>query len=165
MTNSSKEPASGFRQVLRDIFDLAELQIQLLSVDSQEARRKATKALVFASLAISLSSAMSTVALFGVGYVLHEQLEWSVGTSMLAASGATVPVILIFAAVALRLIKAAAGAMQEVKSEFAENLRWIKATIISPGTSARNQLRRESFAQASVDDECEFNSNGSSFGG
>ena len=149
MTTSTEEPTNGFEQVLSDIFDLAELQMQLLSVDSQEARRKVSKALMLASFAVPLSSAMFTVALFGIGYVLHETLEWSLGASMLTASAITALFILILVLVAFNLIRTAATAMQETKSEFVESLRWIKATIISPKTSARNQIRRESFSQTS----------------
>jgi len=156
MTTSTEEPTNGFEQVLSDIFDLAELQMQLLSVDSQEARRKVFKALMLASFAVPLSSAMFTVALFGIGYVLHETLEWSLGASMLTASAITALFILILVLVAFNLIRTAATAMQETKSEFVESLRWIKATIISPKTSARNQIRRESFSQTS--------SNGKAFG-
>ena len=149
MTHSPAGSPTGFRQVLRDIFDLAELQMQLLSVDSQEARRKATKALILASLCVALSSAMLTVALFGAGYALHENLQWSVGDSLLAVSGAIALIILLLIVVASKLMKTAAAAMQETKSEFAENLRWIRATIISPQSSPRNQIRRESFSDAS----------------
>jgi len=149
MTTSTEEPTNGFEQVLSDIFDLAELQMQLLSVDSQEARRKVSKALMLASFAVPLSSAMFTVALFGIGYVLHETLGWSLGASMLTASAITALFILILVLVAFNLIRTAATAMQETKSEFVESLRWIKATIISPKTSARNQIRRESFSQTS----------------
>ena len=156
MTTSTEEPTNGFEQVLSDIFDLAELQMQLLSVDSQEARRKVSKALMLASFAVPLSSAMFTVALFGIGYVLHETLEWSLGASMLTASAITALFILILVLVAFNLIRTAATATQETKSEFVESLRWIKATIISPKTSARNQIRRESFSQTS--------SNGKAFG-
>lgn len=156
MTTSTEEPTNGFEQVLSDILDLAELQMQLLSVDSQEARRKVSKALMLASFAVPLSSAMFTVALFGIGYVLHETLEWSLGASMLTASAITALFILILVLVAFNLIRTAATAMQETKSEFVESLRWIKATIISPKTSARNQIRRESFSQTS--------SNGKAFG-
>jgi len=153
MTTSTEEPTTGFEKVLSDIFDLAGLQMQLLAVDSQEARRKLSKAVVIASIAVPLSTAMFTVALFGTGYILHETLEWSVGASMLAASGVTALVVLILGLVAYKLIRNAAAAMQETKSEFAESLRWIKATIISPKTSARNQLRRESFSQTSSNGE------------
>jgi len=149
MTTSTEEPATGFQQVLKNVFDLADLQMQLLSVDSQEARRKLSKALVLVSLAVPLSTAMFTVALFGTGHILHETLEWSIGASMLVASGVTALVVLILAVVALTLLRTAATAMQETKSEFLESLRWIKATIISPQTSARNELRRESFTHNS----------------
>ena len=135
--------------MVRNVFDLAELQFQLLSVDSQEARHKATKAIVLIASAIALSSAMLTVALFGTGYVLHENLQWSIGASMLAVSGATAVVILLFLIIAARLVKSAAAAMQETKAEFTENLRWIKSTILSPQTAPHNQIRRESFSDAS----------------
>ncbi len=136
---------SGFRQVIRDCFDMFELQIELLSVDSQEARRKAGFAIVLGGTAAGLGASMITVLMIALGFVLHEQAEFTVGVSLLIVCGAAAAVMVALAGIALWLLRGASTALAEAKSEFAENLRWIKATILSPDASARNQLRAESF--------------------
>lgn len=140
------EPTSGFRRVIRDCIDLAELQFQLLSVDSQEARRKGSAAVALGGVAIALGASMLTVLLIGFGFLLHEQTQLSTGVSLLIVCGITFVLIGVLGWFAYRFVRTAAAALAETKSEFAENLRWIKATILAPETSARNQLRSESFA-------------------
>ncbi|MBB3209219.1 putative membrane protein YqjE [Rhodopirellula rubra] len=136
---------NGFRQVIRDCFDLFELQLELLSVDSQEARRKAISALALGGTAATLGASMITVLMIALGFILHEQAEITVGWSLLIVCAVTMVVIVALAGIASSMLRAASSALAETKSEFVENLRWIKATIISPDTSARNQLRSESF--------------------
>lgn len=143
-----KEPRSqsGFRQVVRDCFDLLELQIELLSVDSQEARRKAVSALALGGTAAAIGASMVTVLMIALGFILHEQAEFTVGVSLLIVCGVAAAVIITLAGIASWMLRGASSALAETKSEFVENLRWIKATILSPDTSARNQLRAESFS-------------------
>ncbi|WP_197167751.1 phage holin family protein [Neorhodopirellula pilleata] len=136
---------SGFRQVIRGCCDLFELQLELLSVDSQEARRKAISALALGGSAATLGASMITVLMIALGFLLHEQADLTVGLSLLIVCAVTLVLIVTLAGIAFRLLRAASSALAETKSEFLENLRWIKATIISPDTSARNQLRSESY--------------------
>ncbi|KAA1261336.1 hypothetical protein LF1_38830 [Rubripirellula obstinata] len=138
---------SGFRRVIRDCIDLAELQFQLFSIDSQEARRKASTAAALAGTAAALGASVLTVLLVGFGFLLHEQAELPVGVSLLIVCGVSLFLIAILVWSAIRLIRTATTAMAETKSELAENLRWIKATILTPETSARNRFRSDSFAE------------------
>lgn len=142
---NDQESNNGFRRVIRDCIDLAELQFQLLSIDSQEARRKASTAIALGGVSVTLGGSMLTVALMGLGFFLHEQTELSTGVSLLTVCGVTFLVVVLLGWFALRLVRSAASALAETKSELAENLRWIKATILEPETSARYQLRAESF--------------------
>ncbi len=136
----------GFRQVIRDCMDLFELQMQLISVDSQEARRKATKAIVLGGVAAGLGASMLTVLMIGTGFLLHENTDLSIGGALIATGGAVGILIVLLSWIAIRSIKTAAAAMSETKSEFAENLRYLKAVLVSPDSSPRNQLRRDTFA-------------------
>lgn len=144
----SQEPyanQSSFQRVTQDIVDLFELQMQLLSVDSFEAKRKLTKAIACAITAVTLAGSALTVVMIGAGVLLDELTELSTGASLLIVSGVVFAIVALLGWLAITAIKKAASAMSETKSEFSENLRWLKATILTPKTSARNQIRRDSF--------------------
>lgn len=136
---------SSIQRVMRDLLDLAELQMQLLAVDSEAAKRKLTGAVGASLVAVTLGGSALTVLIAGLGVWVHEVSELSVGVSLMLVAVAVFLVVAVLLWVALRAIHSAAASMKEVRSEFAENLRWLKATLVSPGTSARNRLRRESF--------------------
>lgn len=138
-------PTDGFRRVLKDCIELAELQFQLLSIDSQEARRTMSVAAAMCGVAAAVGSSMTTVLLFALGYLIHEQSELSVGVSLLIVCGFTFVLIAMLGWFSLRLVRTAASAMAETKSEFVENLRWIKSTILERDGFGRDQQRGESF--------------------
>lgn len=138
------EQPAGIRHIFSDIADLADLQMQLLAVDGQEAARRGVAAVIWLSIAGVLLVSSTTVLLFSLGWILHETLEWPVGLSLLAVAGAamlTIGLVLFFAYLAL---KRAVGAMGETGAEFAENLRWLKAVLASPD-SPRNTIRGERY--------------------
>lgn len=139
---------SSFQQVVRDVVDLVELQMQLLSVDSQAAKRKLVSGAVCGLVAATLAGSALTVLMIGGGFLLHELAELSTGVSLLIIAAVVFLLVGILLYLALVAVQAAAAAMQETKSEFAENLRWLKATLIAPSTSPRNQLRAEDFPTA-----------------
>ncbi|WP_047813824.1 phage holin family protein [Rhodopirellula islandica] len=136
---------ASIQKVLRDVLDLCELQLQLMSVDAQAAKRKLTTAAIFALIALALAGSALTVSLVGLGFLLDEMTELSTGGALLTLAVVTFAVVGSFLFIAAKAIQAATDAMSETKSELAENVRWLKATMLSPSTSARNQLRRESF--------------------
>ena len=146
---NSEQHASGFRRVIGDCIDLLELQIQLFSVGSQEARSKATLAAVLGVASALLGASTLTVLLTGLGFLLHEQAQLPIGVSLLVTCGVALVIVALLALIALRLVRTATAALAETKSEFSENLRWIKATILAPETSPRNQFRSDSFPNVS----------------
>ncbi|WP_182869527.1 phage holin family protein [Rhodopirellula sp. JC639] len=136
---------SSIQKVIRDFIDLWELQIQLLSVDSQAAKQSVAKAIGCAFAALLLTGTGLTVALLGAGFLLDELTQLSTGAALLLIGGATLAIVLLLLFVAWRSINSASAAMSQSKSELAENLRWLKATLVAPQSSPRNQFRRESF--------------------
>lgn len=139
---------SPFQRVARDVLDLCELQWELLSVDTQQAKRAGAKAIVFGSIAGTLSAAGSVVALVGGGFLLSEFTNWSAGISMLVVAGVATLISCVLLWFTWSLTKRGIDAMAESRSEFSENLRWLKATLINPQTSARNQIRSDSFSNS-----------------
>ncbi|QDV69476.1 hypothetical protein Poly24_31920 [Rosistilla carotiformis] len=140
---------SGISRVARDVLDLCELQLQLLSVDSQEAKRKATRAMIFHAVALALGGSAVTTLMIGGGFLLHDWAGWTIGASLVTVSGVMLLIVAGLLMSAMRATSEASAAMHETKSEFVENLKWLKAVLINPETSARNQLRAESFASSS----------------
>ncbi len=136
---------SSFQRVTQDVLDLFELQLELLSVDSQEAKRKLTKAVICAVVAVTLACSALTVLMVSGGFLLAEFTELSIGVSLFIISGSFFVIVAILAGIAVSATKKAANAMSETKSEFTENLRWLKATLVSPKRSPRNQFRYDSF--------------------
>lgn len=143
------QDSSSFRKVTRDILDLCELQMQLLSVDSQAAKRELARAAGSAAAAATLAGSALTVALFGGSFLLHEQTSLSVGGALLTIGAVAFATVALLLLVAYHAARSAAAAMSETRSEFAENLRWLKATLISPESSPRNQFRSETFRESS----------------
>jgi hypothetical protein len=137
--------SSGFRRVVRDIADLCELQFELLAVDGKLAKRHsgiAAAILTFASI-LGLSAALTTV--LALAAILHEHAEWTIGASLLASAGIAAFIGAIFAVVGSLFLKKAMAALDESRSEFAENLRWIRAAIVAPEDSPRAQVNERSF--------------------
>jgi len=145
MEEQPKTRSSSVQKVIADIIDLFELQMELISVDSQEAKRKLVKAGIYVGIAVPLAGSALTVLLAGCGLLLGEMTSLSIGGSMLVMGVVFFAIVGVLLFLALQGLKAAASAMSETKSEFSENLRWLKATLVSPSTSPRNQIRRESF--------------------
>ena len=145
--DASPAAGSGFRQVMADVLELAELQARLLAVDGQEAGRRSAKAGAAAAVALVLLLAATTTALTGLGYVLYEQLEWSIGVSLLVVAAVAVAMSGIAGAVAYVMLRRAAGSMKESTSELSENLKWVREVLTRPD-SPRNRIRADSFPEA-----------------
>jgi uncharacterized membrane protein YqjE len=137
--------SSGFARVVSDIVDLCELQLQLLAVDSQEAKRRGVKAAICLAFAAIVTLTATITAIIGLGYVVHEQFNFSIGQSLLIVSAVAVHIAIIAGYLGAKLLGKANDSLSEVKSEFAENMRWIKGVVLKPSQSPRNQLRRETF--------------------
>ncbi|WP_404305401.1 phage holin family protein [Neorhodopirellula lusitana] len=136
---------SSFQRVLRDVVDLCELQMQLISVDSQDARRRATTAAIVTVIAVAIVGSALTTTMIGAGYLIHELADWSVGASLLTVAATTLAIAGMLLLYATKSLRRAAASLRETKSEFVENLKWIKSVLITPDDSPRNQLRTESF--------------------
>ncbi len=144
----SKSPSS-FGRLAQDIFDLCELQLQLLSVDSEEAKRRAIHAVILVAIGATLAGSALTTAMIGGGFLLSEVADWTVGASLLTVAGCIIGFVIVLFIAANRAVRAASAAMQETKSEFVENVKWIKAVLRSPQSSPRNQEHAASFARSS----------------
>ncbi len=136
---------SSLSKVFRDILDLVELQVQLLSVDAQQAKRLCGRATTYGAVAAVLLLPVITTVLVGLGLLIAELTMLSPGAALLIVGVSVSIVTGILALIALRALQRAASSMDESKLELVENLKWLKATMLTPSTSPRNQVRSESF--------------------
>ncbi len=137
---------TGIRRVVRDVADLCELQLELFAVDGKQATRRSVAALALLLIALVFGFAAITAAVFASAHWLHESAEWAMSTSLLAAGGIAASIGVLLAIVSWVFISKAMSALDETRSEFAENLRWIKAAVVAPETSPRAQVRKDSFS-------------------
>jgi uncharacterized membrane protein YqjE len=142
--------ADGVRRIINDLTDLCELQWQLLQIDSQEARRYATRSFLLLVITACLLLPGLLAAALSAGWLIHEFTALSVGFAFLVVSIA----VLLFAAIcgflSLRTFSKASASLSETRREFSENVRWVRSVFLKPSTSARNQLRHESFSPSEV---------------
>tara|TARA_R110002049_G_scaffold305056_1_gene501029 strand:+ start:77014 stop:77475 length:462 start_codon:yes stop_codon:yes gene_type:complete len=137
---------TGFRRIIRDIADLCELQIELFAIDSQVATQRTKTAAVYLGIAFVFALATVSTVTLGLAAALYEMLGWSLTASIFGAAGCAAIIAVFLAVLAVFALQKAVSALEETRSELAENLRWIKAAVIAPETSARAQVREDSFS-------------------
>ncbi|MCO8124315.1 phage holin family protein [Stieleria sp. TO1_6] len=142
--NQPPEP-KGLGRIFADVIELCELQWQLISVDSQHAKRQLIKGSVLAGLAAIFVAGACLCFALAAGWLLEDltTLPTSACFGIVGLTGVLIAAILGW--IAIRRFGAASDALTEAKSEFSENLKWLKATIISPESSARNRFRAHDF--------------------
>jgi len=136
---------SSISKVFRDILDLVELQIQLLSVDAQQAKRSCGRALLCGAVAAIVLLPVITAWLLGLGLLLGELTALTLGASILIVAAVVTVLMGILGMVGIKALKRASASMEESKGELVENIKWLKATMVAPSTSPRNRIRSESF--------------------
>ena len=135
---------TGIRRVVRDVADIFDLQLELLAVDSKALARCGSAAIAMVLTALVFGLAGATAATFAVASSLHESAEWTISSSLAAAAGIAALIAGIFVILARHLFRKATFALNESRVEFAENLRWIKAAIISPEVLPTAKRQEES---------------------
>lgn len=123
---------SGFQRVVTDIGELCELQWELFLVDSREARKSLAPAMLATIAVICLVVAAIVAFTLGLAWTLAQQTALDMGSALLL-------VALFAALIALGSIWFAWSQMnhaldhyRDSRSEFSENLRWLKSTLLQP---------------------------------
>jgi len=147
----SDQKSSGVRRVIADIIELCELQWQLLTVDGQEAKRRAVKGVIYLMISLLSGIAATFAAVLAAGWLLHDQLGWSVGIALTLVSGVSIVITGLAGLMGTRTMVKANASLRETKEEFSENVRWIKQVVLEPHSSPCNQLRRGNFSPDLVD--------------
>jgi glucan phosphoethanolaminetransferase (alkaline phosphatase superfamily) len=139
------QPATGIRRVVRDVADLCELQLELLAVDGKEATQRSAAAFGMVLVASVFGLSAVTVAVLALASALHENWEWTLSSSLLAAAGIAALGAIMFAILSFIFVKRAVSAFNETRSELAENMRWIKFAIVSSEYSGYENGKQKNF--------------------
>jgi Putative Actinobacterial Holin-X, holin superfamily III len=134
---------TGFRRVVRDIADLCELQLELLAVDGKVAANRLGAAVALFAIAGCFAFSAVTVTVLSIASLLHEEANWTVSSSLLAAAGIAALVGGIVITIGLVVGKKALESLDQTRTEFAENLRWIKAAIVGQDSDSENPVDHE----------------------
>lgn len=121
--------AKNFGSLAHDLITLAELQWELLQVDTARSFRRLLILLSIGFLAAAILLGCVPVALFALGYVLAEQLNLSMSAAMISSAGVGVVIGALFLLAAYLLSKQLTAGFDESKSEFAKNVQWLKSTL------------------------------------
>ena len=133
----SGEIRSGVTHLARDFVTLAELQANLLQVESRTwLKRSALPALIFGMLAAITVLASLPVMLLSFAYWLREAANLSLPLALLAAGGAGLLLAIIFALVAFSRIRRGRNAFTQFKLELSRNMSWLKQILSRPADVA-----------------------------
>lgn len=121
--------ARSFADFWHDLMVLFELQGKLIAVEVQEGARLARWSVVGMIGGVCLALSCLPVGFFGLAWLLAEQSALSPAQSLLVVFfvGLIVAGGVIYGC--LRMLKDRVGLFPRSKAEWAENMRWAKATL------------------------------------
>ena len=118
-------------EVVRDVTELAELQVRLLAADSRSAVRRAAPPLLACAGGIGLGLGSLPVALMALGYVLHEQLGWSLPVSFATVAGGALMIASALVTAGWGSIGRSVHELDRSRNELAQNIAWVKRAVSS----------------------------------
>lgn len=129
-----EEPASMRRNIGElgsDLIGLAELQLQLLGLDSKEAMQKAIVPVALIALAVGMLVGAFPLALIALAWwlAMATELTQAAAGGIVAGAAAVVASILILAAV--KGLKKSTVILDRSRYELRNNIQWIKQMLSS----------------------------------
>lgn len=129
----SGEIRHGVRHLARDMVTLAELQANLLQVETRDWFTKvAIPALVLGVSAAVVALASLPILLLSFAYWLVDVAALSLPLALLAAGGVGLLVAIAFGLLAVQRIKRGRGAFAKFQLELGRNVRWLKQILGRP---------------------------------
>jgi hypothetical protein len=125
--------AASVSELTSNIIELTELQSQLVMLDVKKSVEKAKLCVILGIVAACLLLASIPVALIALGYLLYEQLEWSMAASMGVAALVGLLLTGIVGGVAYALVQNGVMTMERSRDELSRNIAWLKSTLRTQG--------------------------------
>lgn len=131
--NGANIVAQGLRENLsglaHDALTLAELQIQLLSVDVRDARRGAGLAFAQIMIGVILALGCIPILMLAAAHALIELLDWPAPAAYAAIGVAAACVSAILLRFGWGGILRSLATVQRSRAEFGETMRWLKDSL------------------------------------
>jgi uncharacterized membrane protein YciS (DUF1049 family) len=121
--------AASVSELTSNIIELTELQSQLVVLDVKKSVEKAKLCVILGIVAACLLLASIPVALIAFGYLLHQQLEWSIAASMGVAAFVGFALCGIVGGVAYTLMQNGVVTLERSRDELSRNIAWLKSTL------------------------------------
>jgi hypothetical protein len=102
-------------------------------LDVKKSAEKAKLCVILGIVAACLLLASIPVALFALGYLLYEQLQWSMAASMGVAALVGFMLCGIVGGVAYALVQNGVVTMDRSRDELRRNIAWLKSTLRNQG--------------------------------
>jgi hypothetical protein len=136
----------GVRHLARDIVTLAELQANLLQVETRNWLKKvAIPALALAIAAAIAALASLPILLLSLAYWLVDAWAWPLPLALLAAGGVGLLGAVLCGVVAAQRLRRGNDAFARFRLELARNVRWLKQILGRP-TAVADPYASDPFA-------------------
>ena len=138
---SAKEPnvVASFSGLAHDAVELAELQSELLSLDTAAAWRRIRVGVVLTIVGGCLLLGCLPVVLLTIAEALVEFAGWSQTAALAAAGGGGLLVAAGILTVAWFRLKTMLASFERSREELTRNLAWIKSSLRQKSTPQRGQ--------------------------
>lgn len=129
---------SGFASIGRDCWRLIELQARLAGIDLREFGARAVGPCCVIATALAIGFAAVGITLAGIGQVLAEQTELSLGTAQLIVAGVSLTFAGAALVMAVNKLRAAVAPLERSRDELIANVRSVvdalhKNDVSQPG--------------------------------
>jgi uncharacterized membrane protein YqjE len=115
--------------LIEDVVELAELQVQLVSVDVREATSQATRPILAVLAGVSLALGAIPVLLLSIGWMLVHRAGLPEDAAFALTSVAGFLIAGALAWLGWRNLNSTLTVLSRSKSELTENIRWIKDAL------------------------------------
>lgn len=115
--------------LMRDLSRMADLQLQLLSVDLQEFWSGARNRIVVASIALTITLGSIPVFLFALARFIERHTVLRTESAQFLVAMVTLLVGAAILWMSIRRIGTAANKMKRSRDELQENLKWIRSVL------------------------------------
>lgn len=121
--------AQALVALLVDGLKLADLQLQLLTLDATEFWGRARKSMLVAAIGIAALIAALPVAMFGGAEYLRQTCSWSIEFALLLVSGIVILSAALGIGWSVRRLESASQPLRRSAEEMQANLRWIRSIL------------------------------------
>jgi hypothetical protein len=127
--DAENQQMSGFKQLLGDVAELAELQARLIVNDVRKSTVATIQPTVFVIVSTTLLLGAIPILLFGISSLLVEELQWEPHVAQLSCAGGALLVAMGLGALAIKKFKQCTNPLQRSLSELEKNFETLRVML------------------------------------